>query len=164
MARLAPPAGQDWIDLAPEPLPVAEALGWAIEPRCGGIVVFCGTVRDHAEGRSGVERLEYEAYDEGARLALAELARAARGRWPGLGRLALLHRTGALEVGEVAVVVLAAAPHREEAFGAARWCIDTLKQTVPIWKFETWADGAAWSECDHPLSGPLPADAGGGPR
>jgi molybdopterin synthase catalytic subunit len=75
------------------------------------------------------------------------VAATARTRWPQIGRLALLHRVGRLEVGEVAVVVAASTPHRAEAFAAAQFCIDTLKHTVPIWKRETWEGGCDWSLC-----------------
>ena len=78
---------------------------------------------------------------------LTDVATAARSRWPEIGRLALLHRVGRLEVGEVAVVVAASTPHRAEAFAAAQFCIDTLKHTVPIWKRETWEGGSDWSVC-----------------
>ncbi|MDP9388866.1 MAG: molybdenum cofactor biosynthesis protein MoaE, partial [Actinomycetota bacterium] len=70
-----------------------------------------------------------------------------RSRWPQLGRLVLLHRTGRLALTEVAVLVVVSAPHRDEAFAAARWCIDTLKRTVPIWKRETWEGGTDWGVC-----------------
>lgn len=148
---LIPPEGADWLAVSDASLPVAEALAFASDPSCGGVVCFCGTVRDHAEGRPGVEALTYEAYREGAERALGELAAAARARWPVLGRLAMLHRTGTLGVGEVAVVVVASAPHRNEAFEAARYLIDELKRTVPIWKHERWAGGSGWSECAEPL-------------
>lgn len=124
-----------------------------IEPSCGGVVVFFGTVRDHAEGRPGVSRLEYEAYEEAALAELGKVAAEARRRWPSLGRIALHHRTGRLALCELAVVVAVAAPHRTEAFEAARFCIDTVKATVPIWKFETWEGGAEWSTCTSPLPG-----------
>ena len=68
-----------------------------------------------------------------------------------IGRLALLHRTGRLAVGEVSVVVAVSTPHRREAFDAAQFCIDTLKQTVPVWKRETWAGGHGWSVCAHEI-------------
>ena len=77
------------------------------------------------------------------------MATSARAQWPMVGRLALLHRIGRLEVGEVSVVVAASTPHRAEAFEAARYCIDTLKHTVPIWKRETWEGGTDWSVCSH---------------
>ncbi|MDP9074550.1 MAG: molybdenum cofactor biosynthesis protein MoaE, partial [Actinomycetota bacterium] len=101
-------------------------------------------VRDHAEGRTGVTQLEYEAYVEAAEPRMAAIAAEARQRWPMVGRLALLHRLGRLELGECSVIVVVSAPHREAAFEAARWTIDTLKATVPIWKRETWEGGVGW--------------------
>ena len=139
----------DWIGISESILPVDAAWRWGNVPHCGGIVTFCGTVRDHSTGREGVTLLEYEAYEEHVVPRLAEVARSARNRWPEIGRLVLLHRVGRLEVGEVAVVVAASTPHRAEAFAAARFCIDTLKQTVPIWKRETWDGGSDWSICEH---------------
>lgn len=126
---------------------MAEAFEWAVHRGCGAVVSFAGTVRDHAEGRPGVTLLEYEAYEGEVEARLRVLAGQARAHWPTLGRLVLLHRVGALEVEEVAVLVVASAPHREEAFEAARWCIDTLKATVPIWKRETWQGGVDWATC-----------------
>jgi molybdopterin synthase catalytic subunit len=147
---LTPPDGDTWVGLSGAPLPVAEAAAWAVRPDCGGLVLFSGTARDHADGRPGVERLEYEAYESQVVPRLRAVADEARLRWPVLGRLVLLHRIGVLEVGESAVVVVASAPHRDEAFAAARFCIDTLKRSVPIWKRETWAGGASWGlEAQH---------------
>ena len=147
---LVAPEGDTWLGLSAAPLPVAEAVSWAVRPDCGGLVLFSGTARDHAEGRPGVERLEYEAYDTHVVPRLREVADEARVRWPALGRIALLHRTGVLEVGDSAVVVVVSAPHRAEAFEAARFCIDTLKRSVPIWKRETWSDGESWGlEAQH---------------
>ena len=88
--------------------------------------------------------LEYEAYDAQVVPRLGRIADEARRRWPDLGRVALVHRTGPLEVGEAAVVVAVSSPHRDTAFEAGRWCIDTLKATVPIWKSETWDGGESW--------------------
>lgn len=150
---LDPPNGRDdWLGVTAEPLPLAEAAAFVARPDCGGTVVFTGTVRDHAEGRPDVVSLEYEAYDEEVTPRLAAIAAEARMRWPEVGRLALLHRTGLLTVGEASVVVAASAPHRAEAFDAARFCIDTLKATAPIWKRETWAGGEDWSTCAHPVA------------
>ena len=132
-------------------LPVDRALVWASRPECGGIAMFCGTVRDHSDGRPDVTALEYEISLEHALPRLHQIAVAARDRWPMLGRVVLLHRFGRLNVGEVSVVVVASTPHRADAFDAARYCIDTLKRTVPIWKRETWAGGADWSTCTHPI-------------
>ena len=153
--ELPTPTGPDWIAISAGPLPVDAAWKWAGVPECGGIVTFCGTVRDHSDGRATVTSLEYEAYEEQVVPRLSAVASAARARWPKIGRLALLHRVGRLEVGEVAVVVAASTPHRAEAFAAAQFCIDTLKHTVPIWKRETWEGGSDWSVC-----APAPAATG----
>ena len=151
VVALPRPDGPDWLALTTGPLPVAESMAWAVVPDCGAVVVFAGTVRDHAEGRPGVVRLDYEAYEEQAAPRLASVAAGARVRWPSLGRVALLHRVGPLEVTDVAVVVAVSAPHRGEAFDAARWCIDSVKSTVPIWKKETWAEGSDWATGAEPV-------------
>jgi molybdopterin synthase catalytic subunit len=108
------------------------------------VVVFAGTVRDHSEGRPSVTALEYEAYVRGAERAMWAVVADLRRRWPVLGRVALLHRTGVLAPTDVAVVTAVSAPHRREAFEAAEHAIDAVKADVPIWKHETWAGGAAW--------------------
>jgi molybdopterin synthase catalytic subunit len=154
IVRVAPPTTDDWVALTSESLPVGRAVAWAERPHCGAVVLFTGTVRDHAEGRPGVSLLEYEAYEEEVSVRFAAIVAAARGRWPVLGRVAVLHRVGPLVVGETAVLVVVSAPHRDEAFDAARFCIDTLKTTVPIWKRETWEGGSDWSEGSHPVDGP----------
>jgi molybdopterin synthase catalytic subunit len=138
------PDAPDWVALSDRRLPVEAATVWVSRPGCGAVVSFTGTVRDHAEGRPGVSQLEYEAYEEAVVARLTALVAEARRRWPGLGRVAGLHRIGVLGVGEAAVVVAVSAPHRSEAFDAARWCIDTLKETVPIWKREVWHGGEDW--------------------
>lgn len=143
-AAQAPPRGDDWIDLVGNELPIDAVTAWTARPDCGAQVLFIGTVRDHSDGRQGVSRLDYEAYGEAARARLGALAVEIRRRFPGVGRLALLHRVGSLGVGEPAVVVAVCTPHRAEAFEAASFGIDTLKATVPIWKRETWAGGADW--------------------
>ena len=149
-APAAPRSGEDWIALSPEPLPVADAGAWVVLPRCGATVVFTGTARDHAEGRPGVHRLEYEAYEGPALDRLRTVATEVRNRWSGIGRVALLHRTGGVDLGEAAVVVAVSAPHRGEAFDAARFAIDELKRTVPIWKREAWDGGESWGlEAQH---------------
>jgi molybdopterin synthase catalytic subunit len=146
---LVPPTGADWIDVCECHLPVDDVWKWASLANCGGVVVFCGTVRDHSDGHPGVTSLEYEAYVEQVVPKLTEVAKLARTRWADIGRLVLLHRVGRLEVGEVAVVVAASTPHRAEAFAAAQYCIDTLKHTVPIWKRETWDGGSDWILCSQ---------------
>lgn len=149
-AELVPPeSGDDWTALTQAPLPADVALAWAVVPRCGGLVCFVGTTRDHSEGRPGVTRLAYEAYHPVALARLGEIAASARRNWPELGRVALLHRVGTVALTETSVVVVCSAPHREQAFAAARYCIDTVKETVPIWKRETWEGGEDWSTCTH---------------
>src|SRR5947207_13237918 len=111
-----PDVGHDWLALTGAPLPVAAAAEWVVRPGCGGVVVFTGTVRDHAEGRTGVTGLSYEAYEEQVGPAPAALAAEARSRWPMLGRVVLLHRTGPLAIGEASVVAAVSTPHRAEAF------------------------------------------------
>ena len=146
-----PPQGDTWLALSADPLPVATAYDWAVRPDCGAVVVFSGTVRDHAEGREGVEQLVYEAYEDAARARFATIAAEARTRWPAMGRLAILHRLGPLAVTDSAVVVAVSSAHRHDAFEAARFLIDTLKETVPIWKHETWRDGADWGTDAAPI-------------
>ena len=139
-----PPDAETWTGLSSEALPVERASAWVVRPDCGAVVVFSGTARDHSQGRPGVDRLEYEAYEEQVIPRLESIAASARKRWPELGRIALLHRVGEVPVGESAVVVAVSAPHRESAFDAARFGIDTLKATVPIWKREDWEGGSSW--------------------
>jgi molybdopterin synthase catalytic subunit len=148
-AALVPPECDEWIAVSADTLPADVARQWATVSACGGVVSFCGTVRDHSDGRLGVSSLEYEPYQEYVVPKMAGVAAAARVQWPELGRMALLHRVGVLGVGDVAVVVVVSAPHRHEAFAAAEYCIDTIKRTVPIWKRETWPGGSDWVRCDH---------------
>jgi molybdopterin synthase catalytic subunit len=143
------PSGDDWVGITSQPLPVDQANSWATTPACGAVVCFTGVVRDHSDGRDGVTGITYEAYEEEATRRLAAVAAEARRRWPMVGRLALLHRVGDLELSDASVVVVASAPHRGEAFAVARFCIDTLKETVPIWKREHWSGGSDWAECSH---------------
>jgi molybdopterin synthase catalytic subunit len=145
------PPANDWIELSKDELPTAEAMEWATTADCGGVVCFAGTVRNSSEGRPGVTALTYEAYEEQAVVRLQEVAGEARRRWPDTVRLVLLHRTGRLELCEASVIVVASAPHRAQAFEAARYCIDTLKETVPIWKAEDWEGGSDWALGEHDI-------------
>lgn len=144
---MSPPehvVGDTWLALTTEALAVGDVHDWCVRPDCGAVVVFSGTVRDHAEHRTGVVELEYEAYEEQVEPRLEAIAHEMRSRWPDLGRVALAHRHGVLGLGEVSVVVGVSSPHRPEAFEAARFGIDTLKATVPIWKREVWDGGEDW--------------------
>lgn len=145
------PEAPDWIGLSTGVLPVEQAMTWATRPGCGAVVCFTGVVRDHSEGRPGVVSLRYEAYEEQAVARLAEVARETRRRWPEVDRIALLHRLGDLALSETSVAVVVSSPHRPEAFEAARFCIDTLKETVPIWKAEEWQGGSDWAVGEHPI-------------
>jgi molybdopterin synthase catalytic subunit len=146
-----PPATGDWIAVAEDPLPVDAATAWATTPSDGAVVVFLGVVRDNSDGRDGVRGLSYEAYEEEAVTKLATVATEARRQWPVVDRIALLHRIGDLELSEASVAVVVSSPHRADAFDAARFCIDTLKETVPIWKREHWAGGSDWATRSHPV-------------
>lgn len=140
----------DWLGLSSQPLTVDEAAAWASRPDCGGIVSFVGAARDHSDGRPGVHLLEYEAYEDQVVPRLERIAAEARARWTDVGRIVMLHRIGRLDIGDIAVVVVASAPHRDEAFDVARFCIDTLKSSVPIWKKESWDGGSSWGlEAQH---------------
>jgi molybdopterin synthase catalytic subunit len=147
----APEESTDWLELLATPLPTEAAVAWATTPAAGAVVIFLGVVRDHSEGRTGVVGLGYEAYEAEALRVLAEVAADARRRWPALERIALLHRTGELDLSEPAVAVVVSSPHRDAAFEAARYCIDTLKETAPIWKREHWSDGSDWARAEEPI-------------
>jgi len=149
-----PPDGDDWFGLTESELPILAAYDWAVRPACGAVVLFSGTIRDHAEGRPGVEHLTYEAYESQVVARFAEIGAELRRRWPTTGRVVLVHRTGRLEVGESSVVAVVSAPHRPEAFEAARFAIDALKESAPIWKHEVWADGADWGIGAHDVRDP----------
>ena len=154
MPPVFPPVdGDDWLGLTDAALPIGDMYEWCVKPECGAVVLFSGTVRDHAEGRTDVRRLEYEAYDEMVVPKLAEIAAEARVRWSTIGRIVLVHRVGALELGESSVVAAVSAPHRGEAFAAARYAIDALKVSVPVWKREVWAQGSEWATNAQQLIG-----------
>jgi len=133
--------------LSEQPLDVAATVARVSGPGMGGIVTFAGAVRDEARGRS-IRHLEYEAYPEMAEREMQKIVAAAAERWPD-AKVAIAHRAGHLEIGELAVVIAAAAPHRADAFEACRFAIDTLKETVPIWKKEVATDGEYWVD-DRP--------------
>jgi molybdopterin synthase catalytic subunit len=108
----------------------------------GAVIVFRGVARRFSRGRD-VVHLEYEAYPEMAEKVMAQIGDEIKGRWP-VSNVAIVHRTGVLEIGQASVVIAVSAPHRGEAFDAAQYAIDRLKQIVPIWKKEVWSDGSQW--------------------
>ncbi|MFQ6039940.1 MAG: molybdenum cofactor biosynthesis protein MoaE [Candidatus Poribacteria bacterium] len=109
-------------------------------PEAGAVVTFVGVVRDNSKGRM-VRYLEFEAYQPMAEKKMREIADEIYAKW-GLDKVAMLHRIGRLEIGEVIVTIAVASPHRNEAFAACQYAIDRLKEAVPIWKREVWQDGA----------------------
>ena len=124
-----------------DPIGAGEAIDFVSDRAAGGTCVFLGTVRDHSEA-GAVTGLTYEAWEEQTELRLEELADEMFERWP-LRKIAFLHRSGELGVGEVSVVVACSSPHRAEAFEACRHGIEQLKQDVPIWKKEHLTSGAS---------------------
>jgi len=133
---------QTEIKISSEALNIQDCIEWVMLPESGGIDVFIGTVRNATKGKA-VLRLEFEAYEKMALAEMRKIAASVLERWP-LQKLLIHHRTGVLAVGEVPVVIAVSAAHRDAAFEACRYVIDTLKQTVPIWKKEVFEDGEVW--------------------
>jgi MoaE-MoaD fusion protein len=127
--------------IGPSPVDPEAPLGLVMGADCGAVVSFVGTVRATSHGKL-VVRLEYEAYAEMALRVFEHISAQARERWA--ARVAIHHRTGALEPGEISVVIAAAAPHRADAFDACRHAIESLKKDAPIWKRELYPDGSTW--------------------
>jgi molybdopterin synthase catalytic subunit len=131
-----------FLNISNTPLDVLSCIGLVTQPACGGVDVFIGTVRDSTKGKR-VLRLEFEAYDAMALREMRRIAETAFEKWPAQA-LAIHHRTGVLVPGDIAVIIAVSAAHRDAAFDACRFAIDTLKQTVPIWKKEVFEDGELW--------------------
>jgi molybdopterin synthase catalytic subunit len=142
---------QRWlVGLLAGPIPLGQLVDWASVGSCGAVVSFTGTTRDHSAGpdgitRAGVHLLEYEAWPDKALERLEAVARDLVARWPEVGRVALVHRTGPVALTEASVAVVVSTPHRPEAFAAARHAIDAVKATVPVWKREHHDAGADWA-------------------
>ncbi len=134
------------VTLTNDPIDSASVLAAVESPQAGAVVLFLGTTREQTSGRRTAS-LDYDCYPEMAERELAALERQAREKWPLVG-CAIVHRLGHLEIGEASVAIAVSSPHRSAALEACGWLIDTLKQTVPIWKKENWADGT--SEWVHP--------------
>ncbi len=134
------------IDITSEPIDPATVLARVASNEAGAVVLFLGTTREFTAGRQ-TAALDYECYGEMAREQLARLETEARRRWPLVG-CAIVHRVGRVDLGQASVAVAVSTAHREAAFEAGKWLIDTLKEIVPIWKKENWADGE--SQWVHP--------------
>ena len=133
----------DLYRIVEEPLSPDAVAGSMGDPAAGGIVIFSGVVRNEKDGRP-VKYLEYEAHAPMAEAKLREIGAEVRRRWPSVKAVAILHRIGRLEIGESSVLIAVSAAHRREAFEACHYAIDTLKQTVPVWKKEHFEDGEVW--------------------
>jgi molybdopterin synthase catalytic subunit len=128
--------------LSDQPLDIHAALEAVNDGSAGAVDIFIGTVRNKTQERA-VVRLEYEAYDSMAIKEMEKLAEETTNKWP-VARIAIHHRKGTLYIGDIAVIIAVSTPHRQEAFEACKYTIDTLKERVPIWKKEIFEDGETW--------------------
>jgi molybdopterin synthase catalytic subunit len=134
------------VELTNEPIDSAAVLARVASNQAGAVVLFLGTTREMTGDRRTLS-LDYECYPQMAEKKMAELEAEARERWS-LVEIAIVHRLGHLELGEASVAIAVSSAHRQAAFEAGKWLIDTLKEVVPIWKKENWADGTC--EWVHP--------------
>ena len=134
------------IELTHKPIDTSGVLASVSSTDAGAVVLFLGTTREFTHGRQTAS-LDYECYPAMAERKLAELEAEARLRWP-LTDCSIVHRLGRLELSEASIAIAVSSPHRQAAFEAGKWLIDTIKEVVPIWKRENWADGT--SEWVHP--------------
>jgi molybdopterin synthase catalytic subunit len=144
-------SSQNWVLVTSEQLSLDTLINWATRADCGAIVSFSGIVRNGSSAHDNVRALEYETSEEMAEQRLGEVVDEARRRWPAIGAVGIHHRIGLVELSEITVVVVVSSPHRAEAFDAARYCIDTLKVSVPMWKREHFEGGSAWSQESSPI-------------
>ena len=157
---LIPPVsgGAAVFEITAEPLTSESVVRLVESPECGAVTVFLGTARRMSRGRE-VEYLEYEAYAEMAIHKLRQIAVEIEERWA-TDRLAIRHRTGRIDLGEVSVAIAVATEHRAEGFAACQYAIDRLKEIVPIWKKEVWVGGGEWVGWDcttDPIDSAIPA-------
>lgn len=130
------------IKISNEPLDILHCMAHATDEACGGIATFTGTVRNKTHEQKVIQ-LEYECYESMALKELKKIADHATALWK-VNHIVMHHRTGILNVGDIAVIIAVSAPHRDAAFDACRYIIDTLKKTVPIWKKEVFENGEEW--------------------
>jgi molybdopterin synthase catalytic subunit len=135
--------GQALFEVVCDAISVDEVVSRLTDPAVGAMVTFVGVVRGSTDGRETVY-LEYEAYPEMAVKTLAQVGGEVQQRWPEVRQAAIVHRVGRLEVGETAIVIALSAAHRRQTFDALHYAIDRIKEIVPIWKREVWADGSEW--------------------
>jgi molybdopterin synthase catalytic subunit len=132
-----------WFEITEDELSIDEVVSRLEDPATGAVTTFVGVVRCETGGRQ-VLYLEYEAYPEMAEKTLEQVGREVQERWLEIQRVAIVHRTGRLLVGQRAVVIALSAAHRRQVFDALRYAIDRIKEIVPVWKKEVWADGGEW--------------------
>jgi len=137
-------AGGDFFHITRDPIPVADLSAKLRSPADGAGVVFEGIVRNNSRGRATLY-LEYEGYEPMALAKMEEIGREAKGKFA-IDSIGMVHRLGRMEIGETSVAIFVASAHRRAAFEACQYGIDRLKQIVPIWKKEYFADGAVWAE------------------
>ena len=133
----------DLFTITPDPISADEVVARLADPAIGAVATFVGVVRGETGGRE-TRYLEYEAYPPMAVQTLAQVGAEVQERWPEVRQVAIVHRTGRLEIGETAVVIALSAAHRQQVFDALHYAIDRIKKIVPIWKKEVWADGSEW--------------------
>jgi molybdopterin synthase catalytic subunit len=143
------------IELTHEPIDPSRVLASVASHDAGAVVLFLGTTREFTHGRQTAS-LEYECYHEMAQKKLQELEHEARRRWP-IVECSIVHRLGHLPLGEASIAIAVSSPHRAASFEAGKWLIDTVKEVVPIWKKEQWADGT--TEWVHPGMSKVSSDA-----
>ncbi len=135
--------GEALFEVVYDDISVDEVVSRLADPAVGAIVTFVGVVRGSTDGRETLY-LEYEAYPEMAVTTLGQVGSEVQERWPEVRQVAIVHRAGRLEVGETAIVIALSAAHRRQTFDALHYAIDRIKEIVPIWKREVWADGSEW--------------------
>jgi molybdopterin synthase catalytic subunit len=144
--------------VTPDPLATDEAVAAVSNPAAGAIGIFLGVVRDNNLGRR-VNYLEYDAYPSMAEKVMAEIGAEAKEKFA-LEDVAILHRTGRLEIGEASLLVAVSTGHRAESFEAGHWIVNQVKKRVPVWKKEVWEDGEAWIEGPESLGLQAPGSMG----
>ncbi|KFW86747.1 Molybdopterin synthase catalytic subunit, partial [Phalacrocorax carbo] len=136
---------KDFIKLKSGKLSVDEVSELVISPYCGAVSLFIGTTRNNFE-RKKVIHLEYEAYTSMAEAEIKKICRDIRQKWPSVKHIAVQHRLGVVPITEASVIIAVSSPHRAESLEAVKYCIDTLKASVPIWKKEIYEDEYSWKE------------------
>lgn len=137
---------QDFIRICTEKLSTEEVLQLVVSPSCGAVSIFVGTTRNNFEGKK-VVHLEYEAYVPMAETEIKKILTDIRQKWPSVKHMAVYHRLGLVPITEASVAIAISSPHREDSLDAVKYCINTLKATVPIWKKEVYEEeGCSWKE------------------